>query len=180
MLWCNSSSNKYSVKNTTMADQLKIFSQDFSELKEQSTNTKKLARNQNEENYDEIVSYVITGDTDINNENKVTNFDGVMDLFSSYFYHPVACKRISDVVKKNSSSIAVSSIQRKQTRLGDQLSNFATGYAIWRDFGILNYMDPKQLSIIGKAFKLPIYDETDNDACYYTWLKGLYYKIIQE
>ena len=66
----------------------------------------------------------------------------------------------------------MSSIQTSQTRLGNQLSNFASGYAIWRDFGILNYMDPEQLRIIGKVFKLPAHDETENDACYYTWLKG--------
>ena len=160
-----------------MVDQVKMFSQNVFELKELVANEKNSARNQNKEDETEVISYVVTGDNEINNENKVTNFNEAIDLFSSYFYHPDACKRIADVAKKNSPSIAVSSIQRKQTRLGDQLSNFATGYAIWRDFGILNYMDPKQLSIIGKAFKLPSYDETDNDACYYTWLKGLCYEI---
>jgi hypothetical protein len=163
-----------------MIEQVKMFSRNVFKLNELRDNRKKSTTKQNEDAEEEAVSYVITSDNEINNENKVTNFNGAIDLLSSYFYHPVACKRISDVVKKNSASIAVSSIQRKQTRLGDQLSNFATGYAIWRDFGILNYMDPKQLSIIGKAFKLPTYDERDNDACYYTWLKGLCYEIIKK
>lgn len=158
-----------------VVDEVKLFSQNIFEVNKMSSNGETSVKKHLENDEGEVISYFTTSDNEINNENKVTGLDGAIDLFSGYFYHPVACKRISDVVKKNSSSIAVSAIQRKQTRLGDQLSNFATGYAIWRDFGILNYMDPKQLSIIGKAFKLPTYKETDNNACYYTWLKGLCY-----
>ena len=142
-----------------------------------STNTFDIVQNaqtdigKNEEN-EEVISYVISSDNEINDANQVADFNGAMDFFSSYFYHPKACKRIGDVAKKNNPSIAVSSIQRSQTRLGNQLSNFASGYAIWRDFGILNYMDPEQLHIIGKAFKLPKYNEEDDNASYYTWFKG--------
>ena len=123
---------------------------------------------------EEVISYVISSDNELNLENKVTNFNGAMDFFSDYFYHPDACQRIADVAKKNNPSISVSAIQqRSQTRLGNQLSNFASGYAIWRDFGILNYMDPEQLKIIGKVFKLPTYEENDDNASYYVWLKGI-------
>ena len=126
-----------------------------------------------EKEKEEVISYVISSDNEINVENKVTDFNGAMDFFSDYFYHPDACLRISDVVKNNNPSIAVSAIQqRTQTRLGNQLSNFASGYAIWRDFGILNYIDPKQLQILGKVFKLPTYKENDDSASYYVWLKG--------
>ena len=132
-----------------------------------------IERKENEEK-EEVISYLISSDNEINLENKVNNFNGAMDVFSDYFYHRHACQRIADVAKKNNPSISVSAIQqRKQTRLGNQLSNFASGYAIWRDFGILNYMDPDQLKIIGKVFKLPTYEEKDNNAPYYVWLKGL-------
>ena len=124
-------------------------------------------------NEKEVISYVISSDNALNLNNNVNDFNGAMDFFSGYFYHRDACQRISDVVKKNNPSISVSAIQqRSQTRLGNQLSNFASGYAIWRDFGILNYMDPKQLQIIGKVFKLPTYEEKDDNASYYVWLKG--------
>ena len=120
------------------------------------------------------ISYVISSHNEINVENRVNDFNGAMDLFSDYFYHQDSCKRMSDVVKKNNPSIAVSAIQQRTfTRLGNQLSNFASGYAIWRDFGILNYVDPEQLAIIGKVFKLPTYNESDSNASYYVWRKGM-------
>jgi len=139
-----------------------------------STNTFDIVQNAQTDigKNEEVISYVISSDNEINDANQVADFNGAMDFFSSYFYHPKACKRVGDVAKKNNPSIAVSSIQRSQTRLGNQLSNFASGYAIWRDFGILNYMDPEQLHIIGKAFKLPKYNEEDDNASYYTWFKG--------
>ena len=100
-------------------------------------------------------------------------FYGLSMDFIDYYYHPDACQRISDVAKKNNPSISVSAIQQPpQGRLGNQLSNFASGYALWRDFGILNYMDPEQLKIIGNVFKLPTYEENDDNARYYVWLKG--------
>ena len=127
----------------------------------------------------EAISYMISSDNKINTENEVTDFNGAMDFFSNYFYHPIACQRISDVGKKNNPSIVVSAIQQPhQTRLGNQLGSFASGYAIWRDYGILNYIDPEQLHIIGNVFKLPKYEETENDACYHTWLKGLFFEIF--
>ena len=143
------------------------------EIKRTYTNLE--SKNQKKE--EEVVSYIISSDKEKSTENKVTGLNGGNTFFSS-FYHPVACQRISNVYKKNNPSIAVSSIQRQQTRLGNQLGNFASGYAIWRDFGILNYMDPDQLRIIGKVFQLPKYEETDNAASYYTWPKGLFFKMF--
>ena len=100
-------------------------------------------------------------------------FYGLAVDFIDYYYHPDACQRITDVSKKNDPSISASAIQEpQQSRLGNQLSNFASGYALWRDFGILNYMDPEQLKIIGKVFKLPTYEENDDNASYYVWHKG--------
>ena len=132
----------------------------------------KIIDNPNSEQ-EEVISYMISSDHELNKEGKVENFNGAMDFFSGFFYHQDACQRISGVAQNNGPSIAVSAIQQQhQTRLGNQLSNFASGYAIWRDFGILNYLDPEQLHIIGKAFKLPTYDEKDNNATYYKWVKG--------
>ena len=170
VFWFNIGSNKSSFEYIMVINNANTSTNTF-DIVQKLENQPDTGRN--EENK-ETISYVISSDNEINDENQVSNFNGAMDFFSSYFYHPKACQRIADVAKKNNPSIAVSSIQRSQTRLGNQLSNFASGYAIWRDFGILSYMDPEQLHIIGKAFKLPKYEEDDDNASYYTWFKGLF------
>ena len=174
IFWLNLLSNEQSVGYVLVIDNVNI-SHNGSQINNTSSvltdnqSTKDLGGQINEE----VISYVISSDNELNYENQVNSFSGAVDLFSGYFYHPAACQRIADVGKKNRPSIAVSAIQQKsQTRLGNQLSNFASGYAIWRDFGILNYIDPVQLQIIGKVFKLPHYEDEEDDATYHTWLKG--------
>lgn len=176
VIWITVLYNKKYFKYTVLLNNANV-PQNNLEIKQSYTDLE-TKNERKEEEEEEVVSYMLSSDNEINTENEVTDFNGAMELFSSYFYHPVACQRISNVYKKNNPSIAVSSIQRQQTRLGNQLGNFASGYAIWRDFGILNYMDPEQLHIIGKVFQLPKYKETDNEACYYTWLKGLFFKMF--
>ena len=42
-----------------------------------------------------------------------------------------------------------------QGQLGNQMSTFASLYAIRREFGIYNFVGPHQLNAIAKAFDLP-------------------------
>ena len=174
VIWTNVFSNNESLAYIELLNNANV-TQNNSERKPTYSDLETKRERKQEE---EVISYILSSDNEINTENEVTDFNGAIDFFSSYFYHPIACQRISNVYKKNNPSIVVSSIQRQQTRLGNQLGNFASGYAIWRDFGILNYMDPEQLHIIGKVFQLPKYEETDNDASYYIWLKGVFFKMF--
>ena len=59
-------------------------------------------------------------------------------------------------------------------RTANQLCEFATGYALWREYGILNYIEKMQLSILEQTFQLPKLDEDDNNSPYYVWRKGKY------
>ena len=175
VFWMNAFSNNRSFDYIVLVNNVNV-PQNSAEINKTNIDIENKSERKQEK---EVVSYVISSDNKINAENEVTDFNGAMDFFSNYFYHSIACQRISDVGKKNNPSIVVSAIQQPhQTRLGNQLGNFASGYAIWRDFGILNYIDPEQLHIIGNVFELPKYEETDNDACYHTWLKGLFFKIF--
>ena len=175
IFWMNAFSNNRPFDYIVLLNNVNVPQNGF-EINKSNTDVQNKSEKKEEK---ETISYIISSDNKINTESEVTDFNGAMDFFSNYFYHPIACQRISDVAKNNNPSIVVSAIQQEhQTRLGNQLGNFASGYAIWRDFGILNYMDPEQLHIIGNVFELPKYEETDNDACYHTWLKGLYFEIF--
>ena len=57
-------------------------------------------------------------------------------------------------------------------RTANQLCNFASGYALWREFGILNYLDENQLNLLGTTFELPQLNEKSDTSSYYLWRKG--------
>ena len=57
-------------------------------------------------------------------------------------------------------------------RTANQLCNFASGYALWREFGILNYLDENQLNLLGTTFELPQLNEESDTSSYYLWRKG--------
>ena len=57
-------------------------------------------------------------------------------------------------------------------RTANQLCEFASGYALWRQFGILNYIDITQYDKLTKTFDLPVVNENDNSSIYYIWNKG--------
>ena len=57
-------------------------------------------------------------------------------------------------------------------RTANQLCNFASGYALWREYGILNYLDENQLKLLTTTFELPILNEESDTASYYLWRKG--------
>ena len=57
-------------------------------------------------------------------------------------------------------------------RTANQLCEFASGYALWRQFGILNYIDVTQYDKLAKTFDLPEVNENDNSSTYYIWKEG--------
>ena len=57
-------------------------------------------------------------------------------------------------------------------RTANQLCEFASGYALWRQFGILNYIDAIQYDKLTKTFDLPAVNENDNSSAYYIWNEG--------
>ena len=58
-------------------------------------------------------------------------------------------------------------------RLGNQMANFASCYAIMKEYGMYHYLKPMQLKILRKVFELPELVDSDN-ASYYVWEKGKY------
>ena len=66
-----------------------------------------------------------------------------------------------------------------QGRTGSQLCFFAAGYALWRDFGILNFISQEQLDILKNTFVLPEQNELLKNSTYYTWRKGMFYFQLQ-
>ena len=64
-------------------------------------------------------------------------------------------------------------------RTANQLCDFASGYALWREYGILNFLDRKQIDILESTFVLPELNEENDNASYYLWREGkLFRKVI--
>ena len=57
-------------------------------------------------------------------------------------------------------------------RLGNQLSTFASIYAVWREFGIYNFISPEQLDKLTEVFDLPENKEDSDDWPYFVWNTG--------
>ena len=83
--------------------------------------------------------------------------------------HSVSCRRINLSLTHPQLSIVAS---LGNGRLGNQLSNFASCYAIWKEYGMHHYLNFMQLNIIQKVFELPKFEEEDNNAPYYIWDPG--------
>ena len=81
------------------------------------------------------------------------------------------CMRMNLNVKNIRPSIAASF---GGGRTANQLCEFATGYALWKEYGILNYIEARQLSILEQTFQLPVLNEDDNNSAYYVWREGKY------
>ena len=58
-----------------------------------------------------------------------------------------------------------------QGRLGNQLSNFASCYALMKDYGMYHYLNSFQLRILQNVFVLPDSHGSDNSP-YYIWDEG--------
>ena len=65
-------------------------------------------------------------------------------------------------------------------RTANQLCEFASGYALWRQFGILNYIDLIQYNKLGNIFELPkTLNRNQDNSSYYIWDEGEYWKTDQ-
>ena len=56
-------------------------------------------------------------------------------------------------------------------RLGNQMSNFASTYAIMKEYGMYPYLNSNQLNALKKVFLLPEPSNSD-EALYFLWEKG--------
>ena len=63
------------------------------------------------------------------------------------------CLRLRRILKKGYTSL-LSSFCR--WRLGNQMSAFATGFAVWRRFGIRNFLVGDQFDTLKDIFDLPV------------------------
>ena len=59
-----------------------------------------------------------------------------------------------------------------QGRTANQLCYFATGYALWRQYGIRNFIDKHQLDLISETFTLPNSNGGINGDPFYVWREG--------
>ena len=59
-------------------------------------------------------------------------------------------------------------------RLGNQMSNFASGYAIMKEYGMYPYLGSNQLKSLRKVFLLPEHANHDN-ASFFLWEEGKFY-----
>ena len=79
------------------------------------------------------------------------------------------CKRMNLNVAAVKPSIIASF---GEGRTANQLCEFATGYALWREYGILNYLEKTQLLTLQQTFQLPESNEEDYNSSYYVWREG--------
>ena len=61
-------------------------------------------------------------------------------------------------------------------RLGNQMANFASCFAVMKEYGMYSYLNTMQLELLERVFVLPELVESDN-ASYYMWDQGRYYYI---
>ena len=61
-------------------------------------------------------------------------------------------------------------------RLGNQMANFASCYAVMKEYGMYPYLNTMQLELLERVFVLPELEEADN-ASYYMWEEGKFYYL---
>ena len=62
-------------------------------------------------------------------------------------------------------------------RLGNQMANFASCYAVMKEYGMYPYLNTMQLELLERVFVLPELEQSDN-ASYYMWDEGKFYYIM--
>ena len=63
------------------------------------------------------------------------------------------CLKLTRIPKKNSMSVLTAFCR---WRLGNQMSAFATGYALWRTFGVRNFIVGDHYEKLSEVFHLPV------------------------
>ena len=82
------------------------------------------------------------------------------------------CTRMNLRVNTSKPSIAISF---GQGRTANQLCYFATGYALWKEYGILNYISKDMLHILKETFILPPANDSNDNSPYYLWDEGNFF-----
>ena len=81
----------------------------------------------------------------------------------------VACRRMNFKLRPSQPSIVVNF---NNGRLGNKLCAFASAYALWKDYGMYNYITPYQYIHFGKVFQFPHLREDKEHYSYYLWRQG--------
>ena len=81
----------------------------------------------------------------------------------------INCQRINLKLSSPQRSIVAS---LGNGRLGNQLSNFASCYAISKEYVMYHYLNSMQLEILQNVFDLPKWNNVENGS-YYLWDTGM-------
>ena len=63
-------------------------------------------------------------------------------------------------------------------RLGNQMANFASCFAIFKEYGMYHYLNAMQLKLLKNVFAMPKLINADN-ASYYFWDEGKYIQLLK-
>ena len=80
------------------------------------------------------------------------------------------CKRMNLQMTDQQRSVVAS---LGNGRLGNQMGNFASCYAVLKDYGMYPYLNTMQLKLLENVFVLPELVESDN-ASYYIWEERMF------
>ena len=83
------------------------------------------------------------------------------------------CKRMNLQLTDQQRSVVAS---LGHGRLGNQLGNFASCYAVMKDYGMYPYLNTMQLKLLENVFVLPELVESDN-ASYYIWEERKFFQV---
>ena len=91
-------------------------------------------------------------------------------LFSLQFIYRMGLGRYSKTdINSSHPSVAANFCE---TRLGNQMSVFASQYSLSKEFGILNYFTDDQLAKLNAIFDIPKPNSSADDWPYYLWDNG--------
>ena len=79
------------------------------------------------------------------------------------------CNRMNLNANSTKPSIVVSF---GQGRTANQLCYFSTGYALWKEYGIENYIDLNQFTILNQTFALQLSNDDTYNVPYRLWKDG--------
>ena len=85
------------------------------------------------------------------------------------------CQRMNLKVNYTKPSIA---FNLGQGRTANQLCYFATGYALWKQYGILNFIEETSIDLLSETFDLPQLDGNEDNSPYYLWTNGNHLILI--
>ena len=99
---------------------------------------------------------------------KTTEIDLEDSSLTTSYPETLNCKRMNLKLHDQQRSIVAS---LGNGRLGNQMANFASCYAVMKEYGFYPYLNRMQLETLETVFVLPELVELDN-ASYYLWEEG--------